>query len=116
MDQLRQFTIILVTYAIGVYISSWLPFPLPGSVIGMLLLFIALCTRLIRLDQVESASGFLLDNLAFFFLPAGVGLLAYTTLLQSVGLPLLVVTLVTTWMVMAFTGHIVQWMLKRKEI
>lgn len=114
MNHLRQLTIILAVYALGVFISSKLPFPIPGSVIGMLLLFVSLTIGLIRLDQVESISNFMLDNLAFFFLPAGVGLLAYSKLLITVGPVLMAICAVTTWAVMVFTGRLVQWLINKE--
>ena len=51
--------------------------PLPGSVVGMLLLWLALSARVIRLEWVERAADSLLGVLGLLFVPAGVGIMTY---------------------------------------
>lgn len=57
--------------------------PIPGSILGMAFIFISLRLNWIRLDQVKTASDFLLKYLALFFVPYGVGLMTYYTILES---------------------------------
>jgi holin-like protein len=70
----------------------------------MILLFISLLTGLIKLEMIDDISKFLLDHLAFFFVPAGVGLLAYVGILKANLIPILVICFATTFLVMIVTG------------
>jgi len=108
MKLLRQFLIILIICFIGEVLNKVVSIPLPGSIIGMILLFICLLTGVIKLEMIDDISKFLLDHLAFFFIPAGVGLLAYVGILEANLLPILVICFVTTFLVMVVTGWTVQ--------
>jgi len=108
MKLLRQFLIILIVCFIGEVLSKVAHIPLPGSIIGMILLFICLISGIIKLEMIAEISKFLLDHLAFFFIPAGVGLLAYVGILKKNLLPILVICFITTFLVMIVTGWTVQ--------
>ena len=112
MKILRQVVIILAILLLGEGIRLATGITIPGTVIGMVLLFIALMTKLIRLDQIEQVSKFLLDHLAFLFVPAGVGLINSLDVIGSSWLPILVIVLVSTVIVIGVTGWTVQ-LLKR---
>ena len=113
MKLLRQFLIILIICFIGEVLSKVAHIPLPGSIIGMILLFICLLLGIIKLEMLEEISKFLLDHLAFFFIPAGVGLLAYVGILKENLVPILVICFLTTFLVMIVTGWTVQIIKKR---
>lgn len=108
MKILRQLAFILLLLFLGEWLKATLHLSIPGSVLGMLFLFGGLSSGIIPLSAVEEISTFFLDHLAFFFLPAGVGLLAYRTLIQTSGIQLFLVCLISTILVMGFTGCIVQ--------
>ncbi len=114
MKLLRQFLIILIICVIGEVLNKVVHIPLPGSIIGMLLLFSCLLFGLIKVEMLEDISRFLLDHLAFFFIPSGVGLLAYVGILRANLVPLLVICFVSTILVMVVTGFTVQLIKGRK--
>lgn len=99
-----QLFIIFIFSLAGIFISNILPFPLPGSIIGMVLLFIALETKLIKIKNVEKGADVLMNHLSLFFVPLTVGVLDYLDLLSMNALPLIVITLVTTIVTYAFTA------------
>ena len=66
---------ILFFYFIGELISYLIDGFIPGSVIGMMLLFLSLAFKLVDPKKVEKISTLLTDNMGLFFLPAGVGLM-----------------------------------------
>ena len=72
MNILMQTAVLLLICFAGEGISLVLPFAFPSSVISMILLFILLATKIVKLKQIEEVTGFLTKNMAFFFLPAGV--------------------------------------------
>ncbi len=87
--------------------------PLPGSVIGMLLMTGALATGWLRLEHVEAGADTLLRNLAFFFVPPGVGIILHLSLLREILGPLTVVMVVSTALVVVVTGLVAQLLLRR---
>lgn len=82
---------------------------LPASIIGMLLLTLSLELKLIKLEWIEELSNFLVSNLGFFFVPAGVAIMKYYGLLVREWLPIAVATVVSTLLVLLVTGRIHQW-------
>ena len=78
--------ILLVSFA-GEVLKLALPFPVPGSIYGMLLLFIALCTGVIRLEHVRETGLFLVEIMPILFVSAGVGLMDSWGDLRKILLP-----------------------------
>ena len=91
-----QIGVVLGICLLGEGISLLLPIPFPGSVIAMVLLFLLLLSRVLRPDHIRQKSDFLLQNMAFFFIPAGVGIMEYAEELLPFLLPLLLICLITT--------------------
>lgn len=89
--------------------------PVPGNVIGMLLLLFCLCTGIIKLDSVEEVGNFLLDHLAFFFLPAGVGLMTCFSILKGNWAGFIIIIFISTLVVMIITGITVQILIRRSK-
>lgn len=108
MKILQESIIILSIYLIGEIISKALSLPIPGNILGMLILLLLLCTKVIKIDQIESISNFFLDHLAFFFIPAGVGLLTSFNLIKDSLLSILIICIITTSIVLVVTGKVVE--------
>lgn len=86
---------------------------IPGSVIGMVLLFLALHFKWIKMEQVDEIGTWLTDNMGIFFVPAGVGLISNFDVLADTWWQLLIIMAVTTILMMAFVGKIVQTVKRR---
>ena len=82
MKLFREAIIIFGIYLLGVLIADVTRLPIPGNVIGMLILFLLLCFKVIKVEQISTISNFFLDHLAFFFIPAGVGLISSFTVIK----------------------------------
>ncbi len=115
MKLFREAIIILGIYLLGEFISSILSLPIPGNILGMIILLVLLCTKIIKLEQIETISNFLLDHLAFFFIPAGVGLMSSVGIIKDTWLKLLIVCVSTTIIIIAITGLIVQFITKKSK-
>lgn len=113
MKLLRQFAIILGICYLGIAVQKLFSLPLPGNIIGMIMLLICLLTGVIKMDMIEEISEFLLKHLAFFFIPAGVGLISCMGILKSYGIAIFMVCLITTIVIMAVTGMVVQMIIRR---
>jgi holin-like protein len=85
--------------------------PLPGSVVGMLLLAGALRLRWVPARVVEPAAELLIRNMALLFVPAGVGVMAYGGLLRREWLPIALASAASTVAVLLAVG----WLQQRQE-
>ncbi|AJA46227.1 putative effector of murein hydrolase LrgA [Clostridium pasteurianum DSM 525 = ATCC 6013] len=113
MKLLRQLCIIVIICFIGSFLSTILKLPIPGNVLGLIILLVCLCTGVIKLDKIDLISKFLLDHLAFFFLPAGVGLIASYGIIKNTWPILLIICFISTIVIMAVTSLVVT-ILRRK--
>lgn len=108
MKYLRQLAIILVICFIGEALNKLLNIPIPGNVIGMIILLISLLTGFIKVEAIEDVTEFLLKHLAFFFVPAGVGVISSMDIIAANFLPMLAVILLSAIVVIVVTGITVQ--------
>lgn len=118
MKILIQIALIAGFCILGDWISSLLPIPFPGSVIAMILLFLALLIKIIKEKQIELIGDFLLKNMAFFFIPAGVSVMNYFDILKQSFFPFLIIcaiTLVLTFAVTAFTVSMIMNIVEKRE-
>lgn len=82
--------------------------PVPGNILGMILIFVALKLKLIKLETVKPASDKLIQYLMLFFVPFGVGLLAYFDFLKVHWVVLVVAASVSTLITLYVTAIIQQ--------
>lgn len=112
MRLLYQFGVILFITFLGEMLHFAVPLPVPASIYGLVLMLLALVTKVIKLEQVKIAGDFLITIMPPMFIPAAVGLLVVWPKLQEVLFPILVITVVSTIIVMVVTGKTVQGMIK----
>lgn len=74
---------ILLFYFLGQLLSVLIHGFIPGSVLGMVLLFLALFFKIIKPEYVKQTATVITKNMAVFFVPAAVGLMAYVDLLSN---------------------------------
>ena len=108
MKIIIQIAIIFSICWISQTIEALLPIAFPASVIGMLLLLPLLMTWVLKVDHIREKSDFLLSNMAFFFIPAGVSIINYFDVLASSILPLLAVCVISTVLTFAVTAWTVR--------
>ncbi|MBN2646086.1 MAG: CidA/LrgA family protein [Desulfuromonadaceae bacterium] len=101
---IRGWAILLLLQGLGELLAQALHLPLPGSVIGMILLLLGLRAGLIRVEWVKDAAELLLSHLSLLFVPAGVGVMLYFDLIAGQWWPLTIATVGSTFVVLAVTG------------
>ncbi|AMA72228.1 hypothetical protein ACH33_04730 [Aneurinibacillus sp. XH2] len=89
--------------------------PLPGNLIGMLLLFLLLMMGAVPLHWVKEGSSILLKHLSLFFIPIAVGLMNYGHLFLHQGWIFLLLILISLWIGIYTTGGISQFLIHKKE-
>ncbi|MDQ1236135.1 holin-like protein [Paenibacillus sp. SORGH_AS306] len=93
----------------------WLHLPVPGSIIGIAIVFILLQTKVIKLEWVELGANWLLAELLLFFIPSAVGIMNYIPMLEHDGVRIVVIVILSTILVMVSSGLLAGTMAKRKE-
>ncbi len=83
--------------------------PLPSSVIGMVALAASLKAGIVRLRQVERVADFLVHNLGFFFVPAGIGIMNCLGILREQWWPIIASCVLSTIVIIVVTGRVHQW-------
>ncbi|MEN7550713.1 CidA/LrgA family protein [Rapidithrix thailandica] len=110
---IRGFLILIFFYLLGEGLVKYLKVPLPGNVLGMLLIFITLQTGILRLEQVKFAAGKLLAYLALFFVPYGVGLIQYESMLAQYGWAMLLSVVISTFFTLWMSAFVFDKLLDR---
>ena len=100
MKFFRESILLLSIYFAGEIISKLLNLPIPGNIIGMILLFVLLTSNIIKVEKVENLANFFLDHLAFFFIPASVGLMTSFVSLKGNIFKIILLCILTTIIVM----------------
>ena len=116
MKYIKQICIILGVCLIAEVLEYLIPLPVAASIYGLILMLLALMTKVIKLKDVENVSDFLTGNMAILFIPATVGIMANVEEIKQMLIPLCVISIVSTLLVMSVTGWVTQWIIrKRKE-
>ena len=88
-----QLMIIFMISLVGEGISSVFHLPIPGSIIGLVLLFLALQFKLLRLRHISMVGNFLLANMTILFLPPAVGIMDKFQVIAPYLLPIILIVL-----------------------
>ena len=102
---LSAISLILAFQVIGELISRFTGIPVPGPVIGMMLMLFAFFLKDDLIDRIRPTAGGLLSNLSFLFVPAGVGIIQYGDLFIEEGLGIAAVLVLSTLIAMLVTAY-----------
>lgn len=115
MKYMKQLSVIITVCFAGEFMRSLLPLPVPGSIYGMVIMFLLLVSGAIKLEKVETVSDFLVDCMPLMFVPGGVGLIKSWGTLQAM-LPAVIGSIVlVTPLVMVITGKVTQFLIEKGE-
>ena len=112
---LREFMLIFTINYVGILLSKILHLPLPGTIVSLLLLFLMLQFKVLKLEKIENAGNFLLLNMTIFFMPPTVKIIDSYELLEKDLFKIIVIIIVSTFLTMGITGKVVQLMIDLKE-
>jgi len=100
---------------LGTYLSNQFHLILPGTLTGLLLLFLSLVFKIVKLEQVEGAANLLLDNMMLLFIPLNVGLMTILPKLKQEWVAIFTGTLASTILVMVVTAKVVEFSEGRRK-
>ena len=108
MKYVQQFSIILLISVIGELLKTFIPLPIPGSIYGLILMFVLLFTGILKVEHVKETGEFLIEIMPVMFVPAGAGLITAWSSLKPICVPVLIMTFISTVIVMVVTGKVTQ--------
>jgi holin-like protein len=110
-----QIAALLGINGVGYALAGALQLPLPGNLLGMLLLLSLLATGLVPLKWVESSASFLIRHLGFFFVPITVGLMSLGELFLDNGVAILITLVVSAVIGIGVAGVSSQRLASRRD-
>lgn len=113
MKLLKQFLIILFVSFLGEILNYLIPLPIPASIYGILIMFLALELHIIPLSSVKDAGRFLIEIMPVMFIPAAVGLLNAWNILKPNWIIYTVIMFATTFIVMILSGKVTQAVIRK---
>ncbi len=115
MKYIRQLLIIFAITFIAEALKFMLPFPIPASIYGMVILFVCLLTKTIKLDQVKETGLMFIEIMPLLFIPAGVGLISSWSVLKPLLLPISIIMIVSTFTVFAASSKVCEFLINKQE-
>ena len=110
-----QLIIIVAISQLGELLNKIIPLPIPASIYGMIILFTALCTGVIKLSAVKECGKFLISIMPLLFVPAAVGLIESWDIMQDFLLATIAIVVVSTILVTALAGHATELIIKHSK-
>ena len=110
MKYLYQAGIIFLFTFFGEALAKLIPFPIPAAIWGLLLLFLALCVKLVRVEQIKECGGFLVALLPVLFVAPTVNLMEQAKALLGSLPAVIVIILVSTFLTFLVSGRVTQGM------
>ena len=112
MKYLKQLMIILIAYFLGVIIQVLFNLPIPGTVLGLIFLFLALSFGIVKTEMIEDICEVLISHMSFLFIPAGVGLMTSFDMLKGKVIAFSIIILISTFVVWIVTAYVVKFLRK----
>ncbi|HEY2495356.1 MAG TPA: CidA/LrgA family protein [Paenibacillus sp.] len=107
---IAQVGLLYLFYLAGNYVQQLLHLPIPGSIVGLLLLFVLLLCKIVPIKWIEHGSTAVLSYLPLFFIPATAGIVNHLGIFSGKGLMLIVIIIVSTALTMVAAAHSSQWL------
>lgn len=113
MEYVIQFLIIAAFAFIGELLHWFIPLPIPASIYGIVLLFIALELKWVKVSDIREVSSFLIAVMPIMFIPAAAGLMESWGAVKSSVWEYALITIVSTFVVMGVSGAVTQFVIRR---
>lgn len=112
LKHIKQLMIILTAYFLGVIIQLALNLSIPGTVLGLILLFLALYFKIVKVEMIEDICEVLISCMSFLFVPAGVGLMTSFGMLKGKVMAFSIIIFISTVVVWVVTAYVVKFLRK----
>ncbi len=115
MKYLSEITLIAAVSFLGELMGYLIPLPIPGSIYGLLLMFVLLLTGIIKVSQVKKTGDFLISLMPIMFVAPCVGLMGKFDACRELIFPILISATLSTFIVMGVTGYVSEAIIKKQD-
>ncbi len=112
MKYVKELMIICGITLMGEILRAIVPLPIPACIYGIILLYFALITGILRIDQIKATGKFLTGIMPILLIPASVGLMNSWRAMGSVCFQIIGISVFTTFLVMMISGRITQFVIR----
>ena len=113
MRIVKEFGIIFFCLLLGNITKTFIDFPIPDTVYGMIYLFIAMNLKIVRLEDLQLVPSGLLDNLQLFLIPPTVAIVNVFDLIKGELFQLFIIIFISAMITMVVTGSVVSFVQRR---
>ena len=107
---IAQVGLLYLFYLVGDYVQKLFHLPIPGSIVGLLLLFILLLCKVVPVSWIENGAVSVLSYLPLFFIPATAGIIDHLGIFSGRGLLLITILILSTALTIGAAAHSSQWL------
>ncbi|AIQ68348.1 CidA/LrgA family protein [Paenibacillus graminis] len=111
---IAQVAVLYIFFLAGDYLQKLMHLPVPGSIVGLLLLFILLLFKIVPVKLIEDGSLFILAYLPMFFIPATAGIMNHLDIFSGRGLMMIGILVASSVLTMVVTAHATEWITVRR--
>ena len=115
MKYFLQILYILLFSLVGEVLQALIPLPVPAAIYGILLLFLALSTGILKEEKIADTAEFLISMMPVLFVAPAAKILQYWELIAPDIAAILIITSASTVFVFAVSGFVTRWLQRRKE-
>lgn len=115
MKYVKQFMLIMLVSFLGEILGYYIPLPIPGSIYGLLIMFVLLLSGIVKLESVKESASFLVEIMPIMFIPPAVGIIASWGEAKRMLIPLFVISFLTTLLVFFVSGKVTDALLGGKD-
>lgn len=115
MKYLKQFTLIILLSFLGELCRHLIPYPIPGSIYGMVLMFTALSLKIVKIENIRDGGYFLTSCLPILFVAPVVNLMDCWDQIKANWLAMVLIVVVSTFITFGISGTVTQWVINRRK-
>lgn len=115
MKYIRQILLIFLFSFLGELLRSLIPLPIPASIYGMILLFLSLSARILRLEDIQEGGSFLVSLFPVLFVAPIVSLMDCWADIRSHLLPIMLILILSSIVCFFVSGRVTQWLVSRRK-
>lgn len=115
MKYFSQIVYIVLFSLAGELLQALIPLPIPAAIYGLALMLAALATGILKLEQVQETSDFLISIMPILYVPICVRVLEYWGIISENAAAIFIISIVSTVIVFGISGRLTQRFMQRKR-
>ena len=115
MKYMRQLMIIVFIAFLGETLNHFIPLPVPGSIYGLVIIFLALNFKILKVDQISGTARYLLEIMPVMFIAPAAKLISCWDVVKDVIVSGMAISLITMVLGMIFVGRVTQAVIRHDQ-